>query len=76
MKYVNVPQNIRTQVRKVLQLFQIFGQYYVLNPTATEEQKFSICSGEEANEKLSLDLRDISGNYKDYLVNVSLFSLF
>ena len=65
------PGNTKVEVRKlVFSLFDIFGEYYVLNPG--KEPKFIKYTGEAANKELSLQPQQISESYKNYLVNVSI----
>ena len=65
------PGNKKVEVRKlVFSLFDIFGEYYVLNPG--KEPKFIKYTGEAANKELSLQPQQISESYKNYLVNVSI----
>ena len=50
--------------------FDIFGEYYILNPS--EGKKPTKCTGEDAIAKLSLKPQEISENCMNLLINVSM----
>ena len=65
------PGNKKAEAQKLFfSLFDIFGEYYVLNPG--KEPRFIKYTGEAANKELSLQPQQISESYKNYLVNVSI----
>ena len=55
----------------VLPNFDIFGTYYVLDPTASDDEKYTKLTAEKAKAQMTLQPESVIDIYNAHLVNVS-----